>query len=330
MIRFAVDCMGSDNGSSVIVEAVRNFLSENPEVFIYACGDKEELASLEKDFSDRVRIVPSTQVVPMECGAMQVMRMKDSSMMKVFSLFENEPIDAAVSAGSTGGFLSLATLKLKLIPGIERAALVSPFPTKTGKPVVILDIGASNENTPSQLVQFARMGRIYSQSIFHVDEPNVYLLSNGTEEKKGSPVGKEAHRLLKEMNFPGFNGNIEGREALSGEADVIVSEGYTGNVFLKTTEGTAKMMSGMIKEAFKRSFSSKIGYLLAKKGFDEMSSRMDYKSFGGAMLLGVNGVVVKAHGNSDAYSFKKALEVAKKMAESNLVSRLKEGFADGL
>lgn len=324
MINIAVDCMGSDNGPKVICQAIINFLNNNQDVFVFACGNEEDLESLKN--LDRVKIIPSSQIVPMECGAMQVMRMKDSSMMRCIELFEKEKIDAAVSAGSTGGFLSLATLKLKLIPGIERAALVSPFPTKVGKPVTILDIGASNENTPSQLVQFALMGKLYTQAIFNVASPKVYLLSNGTEEKKGSPVGKEAYQLLKASNFDGFCGNIEAREALSGEADVIVSEGYTGNVFLKATEGVAKMMSQMIKDNFKKNGITKLGYLFVRNGFKEMSEKMNYKNFGGAILLGVNGVVVKAHGNSDAYSFEKALDLSLNMAKSDIVNKIKLGI----
>lgn len=328
MINFAVDCMGSDNGPKVICQAILNFINSHEDVFIYAVGNELDLETL-KDHA-RIKIVPSKDVVPMEAGAMQVMRMKESSMMKVFDLFQDNNISAAVSAGSTGGFLSLATLKLKLIPGIERAALVSPFPTKVGKPVVVLDIGASNENTPLQLTQFAKMGRIYSQTVFNVEEPKVYLLSNGTEEKKGSPVGKEAHRLLKEEQFPSFMGNIEGREALNGEADVLVCDGYTGNIFLKTSEGVAKLMSELTKKAFKRNIITMIGGLLSFSGFKEMKKTMDYKSYGGAILLGINGVVVKAHGNSDAYSFEKALEVAYKMSNANIVNKLKEGFNNGL
>lgn len=328
MIKFAVDCMGSDNGPKVVCEAILNFLKKHEEVFVYACGNNEDLSSLKNN--SRVEIINTTQVVPMECGAMQVMRMKDSSMMKVFDIYHEKEISAAISAGSTGGFLSLATIKLRLIPGVERAALISPFPTMTGKPVVVLDIGASNENNANQLVQFAKMGKLYSENVFSVKEPKVYLLSNGVEEKKGSPVGKEAHRLLKEMNFPGFMGNIEGREALNGEADVLVSEGYTGNVFLKTSEGVAKMMSAMMKDAFKKNIFSKIGYILSAKGFKEMKEKMNYKSYGGAMLFGINGVVIKAHGNSDVYSFEMALELALKMAKANLIEKIKEGFKDEL
>ncbi|CDC45764.1 phosphate acyltransferase [Firmicutes bacterium CAG:449] len=324
MIKLSVDCMGSDNGPKVLCEAIKKFVNTYQDSFIYACGDEKELESLKN--IDRIKIVHTSEVVPMECGAMQVMRMKDSSMMKVFSLYNEEKLDGAVSAGSTGGFLSLATLKLKLIKNIERAALTSPFPTKIGKPVVVLDIGASNENNAKQLCQFAKMGRIYSQTIFNVKEPKVYLLSNGTEEKKGSPVGKEAYQLLKESNFPSFMGNMEAREGLSGEADVLVSEGYTGNVFLKSSEGMAKMMSEMTKEAFKKNVFTMIGYLFSQSGFKKMKEKMNYKNYGGAILLGVNGVVVKAHGNSDDYSFFKALELAYKMASTGIVEKLKEGF----
>ena len=171
-------------------------------------------------------------------------------------------------------------------------------------------------------------GRIYSQNIFNVKEPKVYLLSNGTEDKKGSPVTKEAFKLLKENNFPSFEGNMEARDGLSGKADVLVADGFTGNVFLKATEGVAKMMSQMIKDAFHRNFISLVGGLFAKKGFDELKHKMDYKSFGGAILLGVNGVVIKAHGNSNTYAFKKALELAYNMANTNIVEKLKEGFKD--
>lgn len=328
MVKLSVDLMGSDNGPEAIAAGIKEFLKKHSDVEIYACGSEEALALLK----DEKHIHPyvTSQVVPMESGAMQAMRMKDSSMMKVFNLFAEENVQAGVSAGSTGGFLSLATLKLKLIPGVERAALTSPFPTLTGSPLVVLDIGASNENNPQQLYQFAKMGRIYSQTVFNVKEPNTYLLSNGVEEGKGSPVGKEAYKLLKEHNFPGFKGNIEAREALKGDADVLVSEGYPGNIFLKSSEGVAKMMSALIKKAFHKNIFTMIGYLFSAGGFKDMKKSMDYKSYGGAILLGVNGVVVKAHGNSDAYSFSCALEVAYKMTSHDIVNKIKEGFQDEL
>lgn len=323
MIRIVVDAMGGDLGSTVIVDAVKNFLKDNNDVQITIVGKKEELSSLE----NIARVVDARDIVPMQAGALEVMRLKDSSMMKAIKIMKDEQLDAVVSCGSTGGFLSAATINLKMIPGVKRAALVAPFPTQIkGKNVVILDIGANNENSAEELCQFALMGRLYSKAVYNIETPNVYLLSNGAEEGKGAPEVKEAYKMLEKMRFEGFSGNIEARYALNGDADVVVADGFTGNVFLKASEGIAKMMSGMIKKAFKRNLWSKIGYLHVRKGMKEMSETMDYKSTGGAMLLGVNGNVVKAHGSSDARSFYCALRVAKKLAENDIVNKIKQGL----
>ena len=323
MYKIVVDAMGGDLGSSVIVEAINQFLLENNDVEITVAGKKEELTALE----GKCRILDARDVVPMEAGALEVMRLKNSSMMVAIKTMKDENLDAVVSCGSTGGFLSAATINLKMIPGVKRAALVAPFPTQIkGKNVVILDIGANNENSPEELVQFALMGKLYSQSVYGTEKPRVYLLSNGVEEGKGSPVVKQAYKLLKDSKFEGFEGNVEARYALNGEADVVVADGFTGNVFLKASEGIAKMMSGMIKKAFKRNLWSKIGYLHVRKGMKEMTETMDYKSTGGAMLLGINGNVVKAHGSSDARSFYHALRVAKKLAENDVVNKIKKGI----
>ena len=320
-MRIGVDLTGGDNGSKPIVPAILEFLNKNSDVEITAFGNKEELKELE----GKCEVVHAPDVIPMEAGPLEAMRMKNSSIYMMAQYAKEGKLDAMVSAGSTGGFLSLSTLILKTIPGVHRAAFVAPFPTKIkGKKVVILDIGASNENSPEELAQFAVMGSLYSKYILGVQEPKVFLLSNGTEEGKGSPNGKLAYKLLKDK--PGFMGNIEARNALSGEADVVVTDGFTGNVFLKSSEGMAKMMSSLMKSAFKRNLWSKIGYLHVRKGIKEMTETMDYKSTGGAMLLGINGVVVKAHGNSDTYAFGCALNVAKKLVEEKLMDKIKEGI----
>lgn len=322
-MKLVIDAMGGDNGSSIVVDAIKRFLKENKDIEIIVFGNKEELSELD----NLCKVVHSETVVPMEAGAIQVMRMRDSSMMMALKYMKENSCDAVISCGSTGGFLSAATVTLKMIEGVKRAALTAPFPTQIkGKKVTLLDIGASNENTAEHLVQFALMGKLYSEAVYKTENPSVYLLSNGAEEMKGSPVSKEAYKLLSDANFPGFKGNIEARYALSGKADVIVSDGFSGNIFLKGAEGVAKMMSGMIKKAFKRNIFSMIGYLLCKKGIKEMSETMDYKSTGGAMLLGVNGVVVKAHGSSDAFSFYSALKVAKLLVENDVCNKIKEGI----
>ena len=323
-MKIAVDAMGGDNGSKVVIEAVKEFkqLFPNDEVIVF--GKKEELEEL----SSICRVEDAPEVVPMEAGALEVIRMKNSSMCKAINTMKEESFDAVVSAGSTGGFLSAATLILKTIPGVKRAALVTAFPTKVkGKKVVILDVGASNDNSPEELVQFAYMGKAYNQALYKTEQPKTYLLSNGSEDHKGSPLVKETFKKLKENNFEGFAGNMEARDVLSGDADILVADGFSGNILLKGMEGIAKMMSSMIKANFKKNLWTKLGYLHVRKGFKNMSDTMDYKSVGGAMLVGVNGIVVKAHGNSDTYSFTSALKVAHQLVENNTVNKIKEALS---
>ena len=319
-MKIAVDAMGGDLGSQVVVQAIKDYLNEYPNDKIIVFGKKEELQEL----SSRCRIEDAPDVVPMEAGALEVIRMKDSSMYKAINTMKVEEYDAVVSMGSTGGFLSAATLILKTISGVKRAAIVTAFPTKIkGKKVVVLDVGANNENSAEELVQFAYMGKAYHQALFDNKEPKTYLLSNGSEAHKGSPLVKEAHQLLLNNNFEGFMGNMEARDVLNGDADILVADGFSGNVLLKGMEGIAKMMSTMIKDNFKKNLWTKLGYLHVRSGFKNMSETMDYKSIGGAMLIGVNGVVIKAHGNSDAYAFKNALRVAHEMVEHKVVETIK-------
>lgn len=322
-MKIVIDMMGSDAGSVVTVPAVRNFHQHHPDVTLFVVGKKEEIDSLK----DIAQIVDARDVIQMEAGPMEFMRAKQSSMHVAFDTYLKEQADAYISAGSTGGVLSGATLKLKLIEGCERAAILSPFPTKIkGNYVVILDIGANNENNSTQLAQFALMGRLYAQSVYGKSNPKTYLLSNGAEPGKGSPLGKETHKLLLAQNFPNFKGNIEGKEVLNGEADVVVTDGYSGNVLLKSVEGTAKLMSGMLSDAFRKNIFTKLGYLLAESGIKDLKEGMDYKNTGGAMLAGINGLVIKAHGSSDVKGFTSALEVAYKMVDKAVVASLREGF----
>lgn len=322
MIRIAVDAMGSDKGSPIVCEAIKNFLKDHDDVSFVVCGNEEELSSIK----DLVEIVHTNEVMGMEDGALEIMRRKNTSMMKAIEQVSLGNCDGVVSAGSTGAFLTGATIKLKLIPNVARAALVSPFPTVDGKGVTLLDIGANNENTPEHLVQFAKMGQVFTEKVRGIENPKVFLVSNGAEEKKGSPTVKAAHQLLKEDKFVNFNGNIEARYVLTGVADVVVCEGYPGNILLKSTEGTANFFNGMIKKAFKKNLLTKIGYLFAKSGIDEMRETFNYKKYGGAILLGVNGVAVKGHGSSDAYSFYHAIRVAYETIKKDCIKHMKEAM----
>lgn len=322
-MRIIVDMMGGDNGIYATLPALKQFNKEHPEVELTAVGDKEQIGDIEG-----VDVIHATEVMKMDAGALDVFRDKESSMAKAVEACLETKADAIVSSGSTGAFLSLCALRLKKLPGVLRPALVCDFPTAVkGKKVTILDIGASSENTPEELNQFALIGSLYSKAANGVGDPQVYLLSNGAEEEKGTPVVKEAHKLLKENKNISFRGNIEARDTMAGFADVIVSDGYSGNILLKASEGTAKIMSSLIKKAFKKNALTAIGYLFAKSGFEEMSQTMDYKNTGGALLLGVNAAAIKAHGNSDSHSFRSALEVAYRLAEKQLLSKIREGLS---
>ena len=321
MVKIVVDMMGGDNGAEPTIAAVSKFLKDHDDVSIIAVGDEKVLEPIK----DKVKIIPSTSVAPMECSVMQAMRDKESSVYKAVNACISEDADAVLSAGSTGAFLSLCTLIIKKIDGVDRPALITQFPTKVkGKYCVLLDVGASSENSASELAQFAKIGEAYYQAFYEKKNPNVYLICNGTEEGKGNSLSKETHALLKgEENFKGY---MEARDVLSGKADVVVFDGFTGNIFLKGSEGMAKMMGGLMKEAFTSSFRSKIGYLFARKGMKGMLETMNYKRVGGALLVGVNKVAVKAHGNADEESFYGSLNVAYTSAKKQTVQKIKENL----
>ena len=321
MIKIAVDVMGMDKGSVVAVDAIKHFLEMYNDVSFVVFGKKEELVELE----GKCEIVDSREVMDMEDGALAILRKKETSMIKAVDYAKtHDDVDAVVSGGSTGAFLTAATIYLKLIEGIERAALLSPFPTVKDKNVIVLDIGANSDNTPSHLLEFAKMGKVFSKVYNDLEKPDIYLLSNGAEEKKGSELVKEAHKLIKESGLEGFKGNIEARYALSGDADVIVAGGFDGNILLKGMEGAAKAMSSMLKQGFKKNIFTMMGYLLARSGVNYVRDKMDYKKYGGAMLIGVNKLVVKAHGSSDEIAFFSALKVCYELVKKDIVSKMKE------
>lgn len=324
-MKLVIEMMGGDIGIEATVPALIKFKKAYPEVELIAVGRSEDIQAV----APFATIIDARDVIKVDATPMEVLRAKESSLLKAINAVIDEKADAFITAGGTGPSLSAATLKLKLLEGVERAAILAPFPTQVkGKQVAILDIGASNENSATHLYQFAVMGQIYARAVFNVQAPKTYLLSNGTEDTKGSIVVQEAFKLIKEKELPHFHGHMEAREVLSGDADVVIADGFSGNVLLKSTEGTAKMMMDGIKKAFKHNIFSKLGYLLAKKGFDEMRTTFDYKNTGGAILVGLNNIVVKAHGNSDPHGFYSAIVVGYKMAKADVVNKLRDGLKD--
>jgi glycerol-3-phosphate acyltransferase PlsX len=234
--------------------------------------------------------------------------------------------DAFISAGSTGALLTGATLIVKRVKGIRRAAMGPAMPNKAGGKTVLLDCGANAECTPEFLLQFGIIGSLYAKKSLGIENPRVGLLNIGTEDTKGTPLQKEAHALLTQAHEQGilnFVGNIEGRDTLLGEVDVVVCDGFSGNVLLKSIEGTAYFMGSLMKhKIFKRNILAMIGYLFCKKGVDEVMGMMDYREIGGTEFLGIKKPVIKAHGSSDARAFRNAVRQAMAAAKANIAEEL--------
>lgn len=323
MIKLVIDMEGSDFGNSQTCQACLDFLQDYKDVKLVLVGKSKDYQDKFVKFNERVEFVDAQEIVPMEVGPLQLLRLTESSMVKGLRYCQDNNLDGFVTAGSSGGFITGSSLIFKKMDNVSRAAFCAPFVTKIkDKQTVILDIGASNENTAEELVGFAKMGKSYAKYVLNISNPSVYLLNNGIEYGKGLKPIIEAYDLLKDIKDINFKGNCEAREALDGTHDVIVTSGFNGNIFLKATEGASKMMNDLIKTSFKRSLSSKIGYLFARKSFKIMKDTLNYKKTGGAILLGVRKVAVKAHGNSDSYSFYHAIRVAYTMVKNEIVDKI--------
>ena len=272
-----------------------------------------------------ITIVPASEVIEMtDHPAQAAKRKKDSSMIVGLDLVKAGQAGAFVSMGNTGGAMAAALFRLGRIKGIKRPAVSTVFPTLDGF-CFILDVGANADCRPEYLVQFALMGSIYAERVLDIPNPRVGIISNGEEEGKGNELVKETYPLLKESRL-NFIGNVEGKDVPAGTADVVVTDGFTGNVLMKSAEGMAKMMKSFIKEELYRSPISKLGGLLAKGAFDRIAKRTDYSEYGGAVLLGVDGVVIIGHGRSNARAVRSALRVASQAVERQVVEAIRQGI----
>lgn len=324
MYKLSIDAMSGDLGSSIVVKACQNFMKTHSDVELYVTGKKEELAGL-KDIA-HINIVDARDIVTMNDGIMSVRRKKESSMVKAVVMANDGLVDGVVSCGSTGAFYTSAMLFLKRIEGVEKSCLMAVMPTYNNKGVCMLDVGANAENTPEQLKEFAIMGSIYAKNIRNIENPKISLLNIGTEVKKGDEVHQQTYQLLSQEEKIHFVGNIEGREILLGETDVIVTDGFSGNIALKTCEGTAALVMKMVKESMMSSTRGKLGALLAKPSLYALKDKFDYKSVGGALMMGFEKAVVKAHGASDEVAFENAMDLAYQMVKCDVVAKMKEGL----
>jgi glycerol-3-phosphate acyltransferase PlsX len=321
MIWVSVDVHGGDYAPDEVIKGALQSLEEGSHA-LFIVGRKELKENLPS--SERLRFVEANSVVGMDEKPSLVVREKrDSSMALAVSLVKERKASACVCAGNTGAFMSFATLMLKRIEGVERPAILVTIPGEKG-PVVMLDVGANSDCKPRYLKTFAVLGKVYAERVLGLDGVRIGLLNIGEEEGKGNSFTKEAYTFLKELS--GFVGNVESKDVLRNECDVVVTDGFTGNVFLKTIEGAAELIFSELKKEFNSDFLSRLGALLLAPSLKRLKKKLDFEEYGGAQLLGVNGVVTISHGRSWARAIKNAILFAARSARENVVEKIAESL----
>lgn len=332
-MKVALDAMGGDHAPSVnilgAIDALRYYQKLE---HLYLVGDEKTLnAECEKHGlslrDPRVSIVHASEVIGMaEPGAKTVRKKKDSSINVAMNLVKEGKADAFVSAGNTGGAVAAATLKLRTLKGVDRAGIATAIPNEYGL-CHILDAGANPEAKPEHLVAYAVMGTAYARNVLGVKHPRVGLMSNGEEDEKGTTFTKDTFKRLKQVPGINFIGNVEGRDLFETELDVVLCDGFVGNIMLKTIEGTAKAVSKWLKVEIKENILRLAGAILANGAFRAVKAKGNYETYGGSPLLGVNGVVIIAHGSSSALAVRNAVRVAMETVEKKVNSRIEEALA---
>lgn len=324
----ALDAMGGDFGPDVVVPGAAISLERHPELEFLFFGDEAQIkAALEKTPTLRARahVHHTDKTVGMDAKPSQALRRgKGTSMWLALDAVRQGDARAAVSAGNTGALMAMSKFILRPMAGIERPAIAALWPT-TNAECIVLDVGANIGATARQLADFALLGAAMGRALFHIENPTVGLLNVGVEEIKGDGVVKEAHTMLKDLDLHmTYRGFVEGNQIGQGVVDVVVVEGFAGNIALKTAEGTARQIGQYIKDAMGRSLASKIGAFLAQGGFRVLKAKMDPRRVNGGTFLGLNGIAVKSHGGSDALGFASAVDLGYEMAQSGLLQRLKQ------
>ena len=335
MVTIAVDAMGGDHAPEAEVEgAVRAAKAYQVQIVLVGREDlvQKELARYEDSMGLPIKVVHASEVVTMEDSAARAMRSKRDSSIRVASrMVRDGLVQGLVSAGNTGAVMATAKTVQGMVHGVDRPALSAVFPTVKGTPVVMMDVGANVDCSPQMLAQFAVMGDIYSRVIFGNKNPRVGLLSIGEEEHKGNDLTRAAWPLLRTLPI-NFIGNVEGGDMYSGKADVIVCDGFIGNVALKVSEGVIEVIVKMLKESLQGSIPAQMGYLLASKALKGFKKRIDYSEYGGAPLLGVKGVCIICHGRSDANAIKNAIRISAEFYTGKVNQRIEDelrGYAKG-
>ena len=331
-ITVAIDCMGGDHGPHVTVPAALTFLRAQPEVNIVLVGLEDairiELKAHKAEIGPRLRIRHASEVVTMgEPPALALRNKKDSSMRVAVDLVKTGEANACVSAGNTGALMATSRFVLKMLPGIDRPAIAGVLPTMRGR-TYVLDLGANVDCAPEHLVQFAIMGSALVAAVEHKAHPSVGLLNIGEEAIKGNEVVKQAADMLRASAI-NFAGNVEGDDIFKGKTDVVVCDGFVGNVALKTSEGLAQMLSVFLREEFKRNALTRAAAIFAMPVLNAFKRRVDHRRFNGASLLGLRGIVVKSHGSADIYSFGCAIERAVDEVRNGVLQGISQRIESG-
>jgi glycerol-3-phosphate acyltransferase PlsX len=329
-LTIALDAMGGDHGPGVIIPAALDSLGKNPGLHLILVGDeptlKRHLDGAAERFGTRIAIRHATEIVEMhESPAKALRNKKDSSMRVAINLVKDGDAAACVSAGNTGALMAIAKFVLKTIPGIDRPAIISPVPSKTGH-THVLDLGANVDCTAEHLFQFAVMGYELVRAVEDKDQPRIGLLNIGEEDIKGNEQVKQAARLIADshLNFIGF---VEGDDLFSDDVDIVVTDGFVGNVALKTIEGLAKLFAGSIKSQFEKNIFTKLAGLVALPVLKAFKKRFDPRLYNGASFVGLRGIVIKSHGNADRVAFANAIHTAVKEVEKAVPARISERVA---
>ncbi len=329
----AVDAMGGDKApKEIIAGVIRAVKAYNVQVMLVGQEDvvKAELAKQLPKGDERITIVHADQVVTMEDIPSQIVRGKRNSSLHVgLRLVKEGTAQAFYSAGNTGAVMGTAVVILRTLEGIDRPAIATALPSLTGRSVLV-DVGANVDSKPENYLQFAIMGSAYAKTILHIDKPTVGLLSIGEEDVKGNEVTKTVFSMLKECKALNFIGNVEAKELYKGKADVIVCDGFVGNIALKSSEAVASFIGTLLKQEIKRGFLSRLGAILMLPGLNRLRKRSDYEEYGGAPLLGVSGITIIGHGSSSANAVKNAVRVAKEMVENKINQSISEDVKNSL
>ena len=328
MTTLSIDCMGGDHGPRVTLAACRHFLEKHADAHLLLVGLPDKLAGFDHP---RVTLVPATEVVAMDDPVeVALRRKKDSSMRVAIQQVKDGKAQAAVSAGNTGALMAIARYVLKTVDGIDRPAIASPLPNAKGGATTVLDLGANVDCSAEHLLQFAVLGSALVSAMQHDDNPSVGLLNIGEEVIKGSEIIKQAGELLRSAGKSGdlnFYGNVEGNDIFKGVVDIVVCDGFVGNVALKTSEGLAGMIGDFLKQEFSRSFLTKSAAIVAYPILKALKNRMDHRRYNGAALLGLRGLVFKSHGSADEVAFEHALNRAYDAARNQLLERVQARIA---